>query len=115
MSKKTEAKNLAKAVKSKQAAKVAKKIYKLPSGKTTTSIGQYAAEWKSEAESLAMYMGDWKMASVDPDVTYSTPNGNITLPLWAVQRLTKAMAESAKEENLFVTSALQSVLADLKW
>lgn len=123
MTKKTEAKNLAKTAKTvSKGSKLAptkgvtaKKTYKLPNGKTTTNVGLYAAEWKSTADSLEMFMGNWKMTSMDPDVTYSTPNGNITLPLWAVQGLVKAITENAKEENEFVVNAVQGFVADLKW
>lgn len=107
--------SLAKPVKSKQAARAAKKSYKLPSGKTTTNVGLYAAEWKSVSESLAMYLKGWTVTKADPDVTYSTPNGNIALPVWAVEQIVEAIIEEAKEENEFVTTAIQTVLADLKW
>jgi hypothetical protein len=111
MSKKIEKKNLAKTVKSKQASKK----LRLPNGKTTANIGLYAAEWKSVAESLEMFLPDWKVVSVDPDVTYSTLDGNITLPLWAVNQIAKAISNNAKQENEFVVKAVEGFLGTLKW
>lgn len=62
--------------------------YRLPTGKTTSSVTRYLREWSKTTKAVARKL-DACVYAYDPGVCVCLPDGSgaVTLPLWVVKKI----------------------------